>query len=913
MPLWSLKRRILLIIVGLLGLAITVLGTYFVETRETFLHRQLVDRGTAASQQLALLTTYTAGLPEPRTRLEELADTIIEERPIRSVTIHLTDPPLEIRSGPTTLPSVAEDPLSGPAVAINRTAESLLFVRPLVKELRGRPDQNIGWVEIEYANHTNTIQMFQSLMVTGMVILVLLVGLVAAALLLTARYSRKMDKILAVITNAEQDSYATEIPLEGDGDELDILAEKLNEMWRTLYDRRKESERSTAQTTRDLRETLETLEIQNIELDIARKAAVNASHVKSEFLANTSHEIRTPLNGIIGFTNLLVKTPLSDKQMDLVKTIRQSANGLLRIINDLLDFSKLEAGKLVLDYIAYSLYDVFEETLTLMAPTIGDKLVSIATVYRHDVPEMITGDPQRVQQVVTNLVHNAIKFTPAGEVTIEARAIDNRSIEILVHDTGVGMTDEQQSRLFSAFSQADRSISRQYGGTGLGLVIAQRLVEQMGSSIKLESEPGHGSTFSFTLESKSSAQQKPQMEVGDVEICFFHTSNNAALGLQQLLKRWQIAAKRVDSLDALTRLAGENPGSAQRILLLGLGSSVNPNDGLKGTLQTLSALYPTILLSAADREDLNTVIPSTVTRVSEPLRRQELLQTIVNCTTNSLPAESATCEEQTPSQAPLIQQRLLIVDDNRANLKLLKLMLENEYMHCVAVTSGQEAVDACQKESFNLIFMDIQMPGMSGLEAAKNIRQNCRANATTPVIAVTAHAQTDDRAAFIRAGMNDYLGKPILEEQLLAILKKWCRQTEAPVTNSEPNRNAAAAEPLDLPVDLAECLEISGHKPAIAKDMLAALLDDLPESRKKINTFQSEQDIESYVDAVHYLHGLACYTGVPALRELCKQIQSATKSGQPLYALELGASLDQQIERLLKWHEDIDLEVLFET
>lgn len=285
--------------------------------------------------------------------------------------------------------------------------------------------------------------------------------------------------------------------------ELDMLKNGINSMAMSLAAYHEEMQHNIDQATSDLRETLEQMEIQNVELDLAKKRAQEAARIKSEFLANMSHELRTPLNGVIGFTRLTLKTELTPTQRDHLNTIERSANNLLAIINDVLDFSKLEAGKLILESIPFPLRSTLDEVVTLLAHSSHDKGLELTLNIKSDVPDNVIGDPLRLQQIITNLVGNAIKFTENGniDILVEKRALSNTKvqIEVQIRDTGIGIPERDQSRLFQAFRQADASISRRHGGTGLGLVITQKLVNEMGGDISFHSQPNRGSTFWFHI------------------------------------------------------------------------------------------------------------------------------------------------------------------------------------------------------------------------------------------------------------------------------------------------------------------------------------------------------------------------------------------------------------------------------
>ncbi|MCB0386416.1 MAG: two-component sensor histidine kinase BarA, partial [Bdellovibrionales bacterium] len=380
------------------------------------------------------------------------------------------------------------------------------------------------------------------------------------------------------------------------GHEMNDLAAGVNALASSLNNAYEEMQQNVDQATEDLRQTLETIEIQNIELDIARKEALEASRVKSEFLANMSHEIRTPLNGILGFTNLLLKGQLSHTQKDHLLTIKKSSDILLTIINDILDFSKIEAGKLQLDRIPLKLKETLEDVLTMLAPSAHQKGLELVAIVYDDVPNNLFGDPLRIKQIISNLVSNAVKFTHSGEIIVRAMIEDEESaravIKLTVTDTGVGLSRIQQESLFHAFSQADASTARQYGGTGLGLVISRRLVEEMGGEIGVESELGKGSTFWIKLPCdivKNAMEEVTSTALASERVIYYEPHQPSRLSVTHMLETLKIRVTQVDSLkkmlDQVAAAQFEHKGFA--LALIGVGKLELNSAQLKTVIREL--------------------------------------------------------------------------------------------------------------------------------------------------------------------------------------------------------------------------------------------------------------------------------------------------------------------------------------
>ncbi|MEP1265607.1 MAG: ATP-binding protein, partial [Marinobacter sp.] len=520
---WGIRKKVLVVTLVPTLLTTLMLGLFFTYSWVNNIENLLQDRGESLSRQLSAGSEY--GLfTANRSLLSSLSNALLEEQDVRSITFFDSKHNRLLHSGPGSSDDIGKDTLTGEkAVRVTRP-DSTVFVTPvylqdLMIESMLDPDsrQNvgagkkpIGWVTVEMSHIRTEKETYKALLIS----LLLVLGGVLLSLVIALRLSRSFTdpvfELNEAVAKLKEGKLDTRVYTRA-GPEFEQLESGLNAMAGELSKAQAEMQQNIDQATEDLRETLETIEIQNIELDFARKEALEASRIKSEFLANMSHEIRTPLNGIIGFTELLLKSPLPRQQRDHLSTIRKSSEILLTIINDILDFSKIEAGKLILDRIPFQLRDIVEEVMVMLAPAAHSKNLDLVPLVYNDVPDNIMGDPLRVKQVITNLVNNAIKFTQTGEVVLRAsleeedKESNQITLRLSITDSGVGLSRAQQQSLFNAFSQADASTARQYGGTGLGLAISKRLVEEMGGKIGLESELGKGSTFWFTLTSELSS------------------------------------------------------------------------------------------------------------------------------------------------------------------------------------------------------------------------------------------------------------------------------------------------------------------------------------------------------------------------------------------------------------------------
>ncbi len=753
----------------------------------------------------------------------------------------------------------------------------------------------LGYIAIELDLSTLRLQQYQEIFSAC---LVLIFGLVLSGIFafrLMHDVTRPIIHMKNVVDKIRRGHLDVRIEGRMHG-ELDDLKKGINAMAVSLSEYHVEMQHSIDQATSDLRETLEQLEIQNVELDIAKKRAQEAARVKSEFLANMSHELRTPLNGVIGFTRQMLKTQLTNSQADYLQTIEKSANNLLTIINDILDFSKLEAGKLALENIPFEFQDSLEEVVNLQATSAHEKGLEITLKVDPKIPAGLVGDPLRIQQVLTNLVGNSIKFTERGNIDISVELRSQRDdyveLQFMVRDTGIGISERQQAQLFQAFSQADASISRRYGGTGLGLVITQKLVSQMGGEISLTSRLHQGSTFWFTLRLTTTDMPMrdwldPQTLHGK-QLLLVEPNMQAASIVQHTLVQ--------AGLTVVYRSAIPETSDHYDYILLNLTPHKETDESLVEqwvrkalTIATNVVVgVPSTELALADL--LMQKYP--VLCITKPLSRKKLLQTLIA----NQPALVENKIEPLPhlDRLPL---KVMAVDDNPANLKLITALLQERVETVVACTNGEDAIEHAKAHKFDVILMDIQMPKMDGVTACNAIKK-LELNANTPVIAVTAHAMTGERDRLLKAGMDDYLTKPIEEHILQQVLQHWSPSTDSedsehiehpePIVIEEIQKDVASSTNKQLVVDWQQALKQAANKEDLARDMLKMLVASFGEINQVVEMAlnDSEYAASDLLHHVHKLHGSCSYSGVPHLKKVCETLEQALRSGSSIQDVE---------------------------
>ena len=849
-------------------LGMVLLGGYLLLSRADDVSRY------AYNTQRLVLDSYRARLAvlpaDDTAAIQSLTRRLLEEPDVRAVTVRLPGG-ASIHAGPR-----MRDPLPGQQPSEQRldTGDGWRWQQLL--------EDGATRLEVEFSASNQRIEILQTLLVlvSGVVLIAML------ALGLSARFSISVTQPLERITralNRIRDGQLSARINESAPGELASVQESVNNMARALQNAQAELQQNVDQATEDLRETLETIEIQNIELDMARKEALKASQIKSEFLANMSHEIRTPLNGIIGFTRLLLRSDLSARQRDYLGTIRKSSESLLAIINDILDFSKIEAGKLTLDQVPVSLHDVIEDVQTMLAPLAQERSLEQAAIIYRDVPNRILGDPLRIRQVLTNLVNNAIKFTESGSVVVRAMLEEEKdhhaTIKIAVTDTGTGLTDDMQRELFSAFTQVDQSVARKTGGTGLGLAISKRLVEEMGGEIGVDSQWGEGSTFWFTLRAEidehTDAQDNFRAFAGSA-VVLAEVDEHSRLGLYHMLSGWQARVTEIQQLADL-RPALEQARKDQS-LVAGLPADGSQDQVMVNLLEQCrpsQARGLVILANHPERlAEMITEAPCPVRVLGKPATRLRLYDALLGLSGDDQQSTSST-QPSRPHQG----LRVMVVDDHAGNLRLATVFLEDLGVDVCPCNSGQEALDAFARQRFDAIFMDIQMPGMDGIQATRRIREMEGEARRTPIIALTAHALASERQHLLSEGMDDYLTKPVNERHLDHMLEKWTgsggepEQPEADLVTAVPRQDQQTSVIFDAALAMQRC----ASKADLVSDMHRLLWQQLDSDASAMRHSCEEGNRDQLLEQVHKLHGATRYCGTPRLEAAARSLEVALK------------------------------------
>lgn len=654
-------------------------------------------------------------------------------------------------------------------------------------------------------------------------------------------------------------------------------------------------------------------EIAQAGLAEAKHAAEKANALRGEFLANVSHEIRTPMNAILGLSHLALRTELTPKQHDYLSKIQSSARALLNLLNDILDFSKIDAGRLEVEKIPFQLSQVLDNVSNMVGPKAEEKGLELIFQVAPGTPHSLLGDPLRVGQVLLNLVNNAVKFTDRGQVVITIHLLRQEQsrvqLEFSVRDSGIGMTKEQQERVFRAFTQADGSTSRKYGGTGLGLSISKQLVQLMGGTISVKSQPGEGSVFSFTLpleldlNAAREGRFTPPPDLENLRVLVVDDHQTARQTLEEELRSMRFRVTTVDSGRAA--LAELSQATQEPYDLVLLDWKMPDIDGLETARRIKSDSHvpkvPVIFVVTGDgRDEVRTQAESLGLQavLIKPVNPSMLFDHIVAAFGHS--PEGANVQKQREpaefSQVLLTGARVLVAEDNAINQQVVRELLERLGAEVTLCGNGQEALDRLRSgHECDVVLMDLQMPVMNGFEAAALIRSEL--SRTLPIIAVTAHALESERQKCLAAGMNDHVTKPIEPLDLLGTLLRWVdparlQTLSMPRTEEEPGE---APDWPDLPgIDLGGALARLAGNRGLLRTLLGEFVETWADIVPRLQAARGEEALR----LVHSFYGVTATLCMARLAQAAELLEQSLRAGEPSDPVSLQAPLQEVLDGL---------------
>jgi two-component system sensor histidine kinase BarA len=847
---------------GLIGLA---LAAYFIEARVADLERNLDIRGDLIARELAAASASAVASGD-RLALRNLADAALREEDVVEVSVYY-------RQGPVWAARRHSPGGDGDAEFWHRrTAPILADASP------GGPQAVLGTVSLALS-HDSTLKRQRE---TVLFSLAALLGGLAVSAWLARRMARKISEPVVALTVAvhELSKGNMEARAESEAEaELAYLQAGFNAMAAELKKNRDLLERQVRQATARLQEALDALERRNLELEAARWLAEAQTELKSRFLAQMSHEIRTPMNGIIGFAELLAKTPLSDEQAEKLGLITRSAKNLLSIINEILDLSKLEAGKISVESLPFALRPCLEDIVSLLSTRIAQPPVALWV--EPGVPAAVRGDPVRLQQVVANLLGNALKFTRRGRIVVRVRVRAGR-LWLSVSDSGSGISPQDQAKLFSPFLQLGKPGVGAENGAGLGLSISKNIVESMGGTIRLASRPGKGTSFWFDLplqEADAPGSGPPPLR------------GRVALIEPERLFRLALAAQlrslgaQVEAFAGLDEFIGRFDPAAEQptALLYGVWPRREKIDPcLPRWLEWCEArqVKPVLVFPCGERRLVGFYRKRGAACLFRPLRSETLAKALGAAAPGQVLARPA------PLAVPR-GLRLLVADDNEINRLLLRAQLEKFQAEIVEARNGQEALERLRRLRFDLVFLDLQMPLLDGPQVLRELRGHPGPSRHAPAIAITAFSAPGEREAALRGGFADCLIKPVLEEPLARLVTAWLGVEQDPAEDGQPAAAYASA-----------ILEKAGGSRQLATVVARKLFAELPQTLRALESALVRQETDKARHCAHTLNGSASFAGLDGIRQAAADLESALRK-QEDGAEALCQAVARELDRFL--------------